>query len=179
LYLQPGDDDWLELIREPRPQRRRIHPHSRQRAIVGPLSSTGRIPSRSSAATTSAVNVSTARLTIVAIRPADGSPAPTEALLLQARVLAVELLRLRSDAVEWRQVEDEVVALDLRSSTYLAANRSAAPLWQLLAAGTTEPELVARLTEACGIDRPRAERDVADFLRGLVEHDLLDRSQNG
>ena len=86
----------------------------------------------------------------------------------------VEELRVRADAVEWRQVEGEVVALDLRRSLYLAINPSGAVLWPALMEGASRDELVERLCAECGIDRATAEPDVDGFLAELARHDLLD-----
>jgi Coenzyme PQQ synthesis protein D (PqqD) len=85
-------------------------------------------------------------------------------------------LRLRPERLEWRRVDDEVVAVDLRSSVYLAANESAAPLWEALAEGTTRDDLVDRLAWAAGIDRERAAADVDDFLCALADRQLLDET---
>jgi hypothetical protein len=54
-------------------------------------------------------------------------------------------LRLRSDAVIWREVGDEVTALSLKRSGYLAPSESARELWRMLGAGTTLPELASAL----------------------------------
>jgi hypothetical protein len=84
-------------------------------------------------------------------------------------------LRLRNKAIEWRQIEAEVVAVDTRKSVYMAVNRSGALLWPALVAGATREELVERLTHAFDIARGSAEADVDAFLRVLEEHDLLER----
>ena len=56
-------------------------------------------------------------------------------------------MRLRTDAVEWREVEGEIVALDLRDEMYLGVNGSGAVLWPLLVPLTcTKP---AVLTTSC------------------------------
>ena len=47
-------------------------------------------------------------------------------------------VKLRSDAIEWRKLEDEIVALDLRSSEYLAINPTGAAIWDLLVEGAAE-----------------------------------------
>jgi hypothetical protein len=86
-----------------------------------------------------------------------------------------EELRVRADAVEWRMVEGEIVALDLRRSLYLAINPSGAALWPALLDGATRAELVERLCAEWEIDRAAAEPDVDGFLSQLAEHDLLDR----
>lgn len=82
-------------------------------------------------------------------------------------------LRLRTDALKWREIEDEVVAVDLRSSTYLSANESAKLLWRQLAEGTTRQQLVERLVTTFGIDEARAGKDVESFLSDLAARELL------
>lgn len=83
-------------------------------------------------------------------------------------------IKLRPDALEWREVENEIVALDLRTSTYLAVNRTGAAIWSDLAGGTTREQLVAKVGESFGVDREVAERDVAAFLDSLSQNDLLE-----
>jgi hypothetical protein len=84
--------------------------------------------------------------------------------------------RLKNEFLEWREVEGEIVAMDLRRSTYLAVNRTGAVLWPLLARGTTAEELAEAVTEAFEVERDVAERDVDAFLLMLREHDLLEPS---
>ena len=84
-------------------------------------------------------------------------------------------LRIRPGSVEWRELEQEVVAVDTRRSIYMAVNRSGAILWPALLEGTTFDELVDRLSESYGLDRDAAERDVDTFVRALDEQDLLER----
>lgn len=83
--------------------------------------------------------------------------------------------RLRPGQVEWRAIEGEVVALDLKAAEYLGVNPSGAVLWPLLAHGAHREELVQALTTRFGIDRQRAAEDVEAFLAVLREKDLLDR----
>jgi Coenzyme PQQ synthesis protein D (PqqD) len=85
-----------------------------------------------------------------------------------------ENLRIRPDAVEWREAEGEVVALDLRTSTYLAVNETGATLWPALIEGATRDELVASLENGYGVERERAERDLDAFLELLRDRDLLE-----
>jgi Coenzyme PQQ synthesis protein D (PqqD) len=82
-------------------------------------------------------------------------------------------LRLRADAVEWRLVEGEIIALDLERSVYLAVNASGTLLWPALAEGTTQETLVEQLMESFGIDRAAAEHDVAAFVQALREQGLV------
>jgi len=84
-------------------------------------------------------------------------------------------LRIRPGSVEWRELEQEVVAVDTRRSIYMAVNRSGAILWPALLEGTTFDELVERLSESYGLDRDAAQRDVDAFVRALDDQDLLER----
>ncbi len=85
-----------------------------------------------------------------------------------------EPLRVRADALEWREVDGEIVALDLRRSVYLAINPSGALLWPALVEGASRDELVTRLSDEAGISAEVASADVERFLAELAEHGLLD-----
>lgn len=84
-------------------------------------------------------------------------------------------LKLRDADLDWREVEGELVALDLRESSYLAVNRTGRVLWGGLAAGETRDELIERLVEAFGIERKRAAADVDAFTAELESRGLLVR----
>ena len=83
------------------------------------------------------------------------------------------MLRLRSDLVEWRAVEDEIVALTLADDRYLGANRTGALLWTRLAEGTTFDALVAALVDA-GAPEGRPVEDTEIFLAALRQRGLLE-----
>jgi hypothetical protein len=82
-------------------------------------------------------------------------------------------VRLRDEALDWRKIEDEVIALEGRTATYLSANPAASLLWEALARGTTRDELRSMLIEEFGLDEERAGADVDAFLTELAQHDLL------
>ena len=82
-------------------------------------------------------------------------------------------LRLRGDDVAWREVDGELIAVDLPRSTYLGANPSGTLLWSRLANGATRVELAQALVDAYGIDAERAPGDVDAFLRDLSARRLL------
>jgi Coenzyme PQQ synthesis protein D (PqqD) len=86
----------------------------------------------------------------------------------------VTRLRLRQRSLEWRQVDDEVVALDLETARYLSTNPSGALLWHELATGATREDLVARLRAKWGVDEARATADVDAFLALLRQRGLLE-----
>jgi coenzyme PQQ synthesis protein D (PqqD) len=76
--------------------------------------------------------------------------------------------------VRWREIDGEVVAIDLDASTYLSTNESGVHLWRRLAEGTTREELVIELVQAFGIEREQAETDVDHFVEELRSRNLLE-----
>jgi len=86
----------------------------------------------------------------------------------------VTQLKLRKTDLQWRAVEGEVVALDLRGSQYLGINDSGAVLWDMLAAGTTRAALANHLAASYDLDLETAELHADAFLDQLRAQDLLD-----
>jgi hypothetical protein len=82
-------------------------------------------------------------------------------------------LQLRDDGLKWREIDGELVAVDVLTSTYVSANPSGMALWQALAKGATREALVDELVDSYGIDRERAGGDVDAFLDDLRRRDLL------
>jgi Coenzyme PQQ synthesis protein D (PqqD) len=89
-----------------------------------------------------------------------------------------DILKLREADLDWREVEGELVALDLRESRYLAVNRTGQVLWSALAEGTSRDLLIKRLAEAFGIEQGRAAADVDAFTTELESRGLLVRDQS-
>jgi hypothetical protein len=83
-------------------------------------------------------------------------------------------LKLAAAAVEWRTYGNEVVLLDLRTSTYLSTNPAASVLWRLLADGTSHASLVDALVETYAVPREQAVADVDAFLAECRRRDLLE-----
>jgi hypothetical protein len=82
-------------------------------------------------------------------------------------------LRLRETDVHWREIDGEVIALETRGSTYVAANRAGTVLWRALIEGSTREGLADELVRAYGIDRGRAAADADRFVDALIERGLL------
>ena len=83
-----------------------------------------------------------------------------------------DIVRLR-DGVEWRHVEDEILALDTASSMFFNTNKTGALLWSELSEGRTRTELVERLVTKYDIEPATARRDIDAFLDSLARHGLL------
>jgi hypothetical protein len=85
-----------------------------------------------------------------------------------------EPIRLRTTRLEWRDVEDGIVAVDLEASVYLTVNRAGTLLWPMLAEGAQRHDLVARLAREFGLEEDSAGRDVDTFLGTLRQRGLLE-----
>ena len=83
------------------------------------------------------------------------------------------VLRLDREASEWREVEGEVVALDVGGAEYIATNRAGAELWQLLDSGASREDLVGALVARFDVGEPTAAADVDRFLDSLRARNLL------
>lgn len=82
-------------------------------------------------------------------------------------------LCLRDHDLDWREIDDEIVALDGTESVYLSVNGAGTLVWQLLAESATKPEIVEALVVRYGIAHDRAANDVDEFLNALNEQGLL------
>jgi hypothetical protein len=85
-------------------------------------------------------------------------------------------MKLRVDDITWREIDGDLVILDLRSSTYLTANASGTVLMRQLTDERTLPQLIHALVDAFGIPEHRAQQDVQAFVDELGERGLLERS---
>lgn len=71
---------------------------------------------------------------------------------------------INTAGLTWREIDGEVVILDLEHSRYLSLNGTGAFLWRALADGVDDGELAALLSDRYDLDRDRATRDIAVFL---------------
>ena len=83
-------------------------------------------------------------------------------------------VRLRVDDVAWRDVGDELIILELSTSTYLTLNGSAKKLWLGLVSGASTDMLVDMLVSTYGISSEQAESDTEAFVAALVERKLVE-----
>jgi hypothetical protein len=80
---------------------------------------------------------------------------------------------IQKDALTWREIDGEIVILDLAASKYLSLNGTGALLWTALADGADDDQLIAVLTDRFEIDAETAGRDVSAFLQRCVALGLV------
>ena len=83
-------------------------------------------------------------------------------------------LRLRAEGLVWRDIDGELVILDVDRSMYLASNGTGTLLWEALAEGTTHEQLVQLLVTNAEVPVHIATGDVDAFLVQLRERGVLD-----
>jgi hypothetical protein len=83
-------------------------------------------------------------------------------------------LKLRTADLHWREIDGEVIGLEARGSTYVAANPAGTVLWRALASGSTRDRLADELMRTYGIAPERAAADVDAFLGELAAQGLLE-----
>lgn len=82
-------------------------------------------------------------------------------------------MRLRDDNLVMREIDGEVVLLDLAGSAYFASNRTGAFLLGMLRTEQARDSLVTALAAEFGLSPDRAESDTDAFLAMLEQHHLL------
>jgi hypothetical protein len=85
-------------------------------------------------------------------------------------------MKLREDDLTWREIDGDLVVLDLRTSTYLTANASATVLMKELAQERTDEELVQALVDSFQISEAQAAQGVDTFVGELDRRGLLVRA---
>jgi hypothetical protein len=82
-------------------------------------------------------------------------------------------LCLREDDLDWRAIDDEIVALDGRDGLYLSVHGAGTVVWSLLDGTRTRDGLVEAVAGHYGIEEARAADDVDAFLNLLASRGLL------
>ena len=86
---------------------------------------------------------------------------------------------LRDEGLNWREIDGEVVVLDVERSHYLNLNATGCVLWLMLAEGATKRQLVDKLIEEFDVNEPTARADVEAFLTSCRENGLLAERRDG
>jgi hypothetical protein len=73
----------------------------------------------------------------------------------------------------WSQLGEEVVVLDLGSSSYLGLDDVAARVWELMKQPRSVEEIELTLVKEYDVDPEQCSRDVRAFLTGLIERGLV------
>jgi Coenzyme PQQ synthesis protein D (PqqD) len=80
----------------------------------------------------------------------------------------------RDRDLSWRDIDGEVIVLDLRSATYLRFNAVGTVLWLELERGVAGSDLEQLISKRFALDGAQARHDVDAFLQSCLEKDLIE-----
>jgi hypothetical protein len=83
--------------------------------------------------------------------------------------------RQRPNDLSWREIDEEVIILDLGSAMYLKLNPAGAFLWKLLEPGATLGQLTTTLADHFGLDTRAAQGDAIAFLEDCTAKGIVQR----
>jgi hypothetical protein len=90
------------------------------------------------------------------------------------RTMSADVLRFRQQDLVCREVGENLIGLDLRSSQYFSLNDTGTELWRMLEHGTTIAALAELLVQAHDLDLSVATSDVEAFVASLRDQGLLE-----
>jgi hypothetical protein len=82
-------------------------------------------------------------------------------------------VRIRKDVV-FRDLDGELVLLNLRTGVYFGLDRVGTRIWGLIADERSLSEIVGALTADYEVDAETCEADVAQFVATLADNELID-----
>lgn len=84
-----------------------------------------------------------------------------------------------SDGVRSTNTQDGAIVLDVRQGQIFNLNLAGSKILELLKSGTTESEIVDKMTLEFGVGREVVEADVREFLAALIVHRLIEEKCDG
>jgi hypothetical protein len=82
-------------------------------------------------------------------------------------------VRIAEDVVH-RELEGEMVLLNLRTGVYFGLDGVGTRIWQLLAEGCTAGQVCERLVDEYDVPAGVCEQDIRAFMTALHEHALVE-----
>lgn len=80
---------------------------------------------------------------------------------------------LRTDGITWRELDEQIVVLDLQESLYLSVAGAGTVVWKLLLGGTTLDAMIDAVTDVYDVEPGVARADLGEFLDDLSRRTLL------
>ena len=81
-----------------------------------------------------------------------------------------------SDDVTWRDINGEIVALNLKSGEYYTFNEIGRSIWLAVTEGKSPDEIEETITHEYDVERDTVASDVNEFINGLIQKGVLERS---
>jgi hypothetical protein len=78
-----------------------------------------------------------------------------------------------SDDLAWRDVNNEMVVLNIHSGKYITFNNIGREIWLKITEGNKIAEIVDDIVKDYNIDREKVTEDVKEFIGDLVQKKVL------
>ena len=82
-------------------------------------------------------------------------------------------MKIDTQNVEWRIIDDEAVILALGTGFYYSFNRTGTEIWRSLSEGKDKSGIVRHIAGRFNVANDSAEKDVDTFLKYLEKEKLL------
>jgi len=76
----------------------------------------------------------------------------------------------------WRNVNDEIIILNLKSGEYFTLNDVAQCIWTAVTEEKSVEEIKVKIIDEYDVSAEKAERDIDDFITGMIEQGLLHKN---
>ena len=75
--------------------------------------------------------------------------------------------------VIWREIDEEIVILDVDTQDYFTLNKTGTRMWKMLNSKKKEEEILRAIQSAYDVDEDRASKDFQKFIEQLAKHKLI------
>jgi len=76
----------------------------------------------------------------------------------------------------WRNVNDEIIILNLKSGEYFTLNDVAQCIWSAVTEEKSVEEIKVKIIDEYDVSTERAERDIDNFIAGMIEQGLIHKT---
>ena len=81
-----------------------------------------------------------------------------------------------AENIAWRNVNDEIVILDLKSGEYFTLNDVAQCIWKSITDEKSVEEIKVKIIDEYDVSHEKADRDFEVFITGMIEQGLLHKN---
>lgn len=81
-----------------------------------------------------------------------------------------------TENIAWRNVNDEIVILNLKSGEYFTLNGVGQVIWTAIADEKNVEEIKMKIIDEYDVSKEKATGDIIQFITGMIEEGLLHKS---
>ncbi|MDY6793198.1 MAG: PqqD family protein [Thermodesulfobacteriota bacterium] len=81
-----------------------------------------------------------------------------------------------TENIAWRNVNDEIVILNLKSGEYFTLNDVAQCIWKAITDEKSVEEIKVKIIDEYDVSHEKADREIEDFISSMIEQRLLHKT---